>query len=192
MKLWALTISTEISMKIFRQMAQKISVVSVKAGNKGNTFGLFSRICPPGWTIQIKFSPEFPRFSYNWSALYAFNSFLHERFRTWPHFESDWFGNSDIPFLSTQCMHSLWPANNIYNLFTDLGKRELYATKLVSRLPLIPLNHGKEVGIWLNECLFLDWLLGGRQQRGFDGGVHGYSRDNQLHVTCLQCSCHRQ
>ena len=64
--------------------------------------------------------------------------------------------------------------------------------KVVSRLPIIPLNHGKEVGIWLNECLLLDWLLGGWQWRGSDGGVHGRSHGNQLHVTCLRCSCHRQ
>ena len=101
-------------------------------------------------------------------------------------------GNSDIPFLSNQCMHSLSPADNINSLFIDPGKRELYATKLVSRLPIIPLNHGKEVGIWLKECLFLDWLLGGWQWIGSDGGVHGCSHGNQLHVTCLQCSCHRQ
>ena len=139
-----------------------------------------------------KFSSEFPRFSYKWSALYAFISFFHERFRTWPHFESDGLGNSEIPFLSNQCLHSLWPTDTINSLFTDSGKRELYATTLVSRLPLIPSNHGKAVGIWLRECLFLDWLLGGWQWRGSDGGVHGPSHGNQLHVTCLRCSCHRQ
>lgn len=94
-----------------------------------------------------KFSPEVPRFSYKWSALYAFISFNQEGFRTWPHFESDGLGNSDIPFLSNQCMHSLSPVDNVNSLFTDPGKRELYATKVVSRLPIIPLNHGKEVGI---------------------------------------------
>lgn len=179
-------------MKISRQMIQKNRSFG-KSGKKVTPLPFFPENVHRDEPFKFsKFSPEFPRFSYKWSALYAFISSLHERFRTWPYFENDGLGNSEIHFLSNQCMHSLWPTDNINSLFTDPGKRELYATKLVSRLPLIPSNHGKEVGIWLKDCLFLDWLLGGWQWRGSDGGVHGRSHGNQLHVTCLRCSCHRQ
>ena len=57
-------------------MIQKISVVSVKTGKKVTPLPFFTENVHKDEPFEFsKFSPEFPRFLYKWSALYAFISF---------------------------------------------------------------------------------------------------------------------